>query len=289
MIYASILKDTLKGESNPINRMYLNELTLNWKKVQSILDNDETENILKNFISQLNIYLGMLSNPKYTLPEGKVKTGFPLYHKIFQPFYIYDLLETILKPTSVLENPILSLKEQTFNYDIKFNTDSFLDAVMKPGFKFNTTEKVYSLCMEMDLNYRPVKKKIFSKDKVNIPIMVFYIVKMMNKYDLYNIHALQHQIKCSNPNAFLAVICEELTDEIASQINSIKPILYILRKITNTENLQDISLDVVLSLQKSILDYTRYKKMSDIDFIHQGCLNPYIEEIKNNDINPEEE
>ncbi len=288
MVVTTILKETLRAESNPVNRMYLNELILNWKKVQTILDNDQTENQIVRYISHLNIFQSMLLNPKYSLSDHKSKTGFPMNHKIFQPYFMHDLIEIILKPTGILDNPMFSLKEQSFNFNIRYNSESFLESIQKPSFCYETTEKVYSLCLQLDLNYRPSTKKVFSKDKVNMPIMVFYIVKMMNKYDLYNIHALQHQIKTSNPNAYFAVMCEEMTEDIVDKIDSIKPILYIFRKIINTESLKELSLDVVLSLQDSIMENTRYKKLSNLDFVHQGCSHPYVEELIENDINSEE-
>lgn len=276
MIYHSILKDFLKNESNAVKKMYLNELILNWKKVQTLMDDEVNEENFEQLVKTFNTYLTLLNNPKFRVSNKDTQNTFEPNHPIFGPSFIEDLITYILKPTGILNNQSLQLAFQPFHFKAQLRSYSFMDALLKHEISFSNSESIFSLSMKMDLQYRPFNKKVFAKQAVNIPLMLFYICKDLSRFDLLRVDIYREQLKVSNPNALLTVICESVEKECIPLIDDYKRNLFILKKCVKNNDFTEIAPDVVFALSNLINDYIKEKYINNTDFIKRGCSNPVL-------------
>lgn len=253
--------------------MYLNELILNWKKVQNYIDSDYEEQSFVHFIKALNSYLYLLNNPKFSAKKDS-KSGFDISHEIFSPTYLEDMITMILKPSGLLSNPTLKLNYQSFNYNLHFKTMSFIDSIIKHQLDFSTSEPVFSLCMEMNFQYRPVSKKVFAKDNFVIPLMIFYIAKNLKHDNIKQIREFDYLLTLCNPQVKFYVICETIEQKSINEIDFCRDKLFIIKKSLETDDFKGIDLGVVLSLQKQILEAIKEKLLKSPDFVAQGCIAP---------------
>ena len=101
MIYGEKLRQCLKNETNAINKMYLNDLFINWDKVENAVNKatDSKIAILTNAISEYTKYI-TIPRFKYTPTR---KCGFIEDHDVFKPYYLQDIVALMLDEAGVTE------------------------------------------------------------------------------------------------------------------------------------------------------------------------------------------
>jgi hypothetical protein len=270
MIYANILKELVQDETNPVKKMYLNELILSWKKALNLLEADFEKNTVELFTDAMNSHLNLLKNPKFLYHPREAENGFKNTHPIFGPTYLRDLINLLLKPTGLLINPALDTDFQSFNYNMHLKPMSFIDTLLRHQICFDTSDPVYSVCMKLDLQYKPAQKKMFSKEFISFPLMIFFIFRNYGKQEFNQVELLKQQLLSSNPNAFLCIVTETIDKNAVNYYTNHQKDLFILKKSlsNNTEN--EYALEVVQALQTKIFDYIKAKHIEYPDFVKKG-------------------
>ncbi len=287
MIYANILKELIQEESNPVRKMYLNELILSWKKSLVHLESEYTDTTLEEFMNSLNSHLTLLKNPKFLYHPREAENGFKANHPIFGPIFIRDLVNLMLKPTGLLINPALQIEFQSFNYNMHLKSMSFVDTLIRHQISFECSDPVYSVCMKMDLQYKPGNKKMFTKEAFNYPLMIFFVFRNFGKAEFNQVELVKQQIQSSNPNAFLSVLTETVDKNSMNVIANHKHDLFILKKSFNNNAETGYSFDVVKALQSKIFEYIKEKHIEFPDFVKTGYYNPQPEILSETPINPQ--
>lgn len=284
MLYKERLKENLKNEKDPILQMYLNELLLYWQNVDAVYDNiDEySEEFIPNFIKEISLYTEQLSiNKKFTYSE-RSKTGFTPDHDIFKPYYIFDILLQILKKYNITDSTRgLSLRKRYFHTGLSLNNDSFISAIKKPYLKYSFSDNYYSLCLELDLQYRLAMSKSFTKIKIYVPLIVFYIRNYFTNYDVENIKKLKNDIQALNPNALILCLSEYIEKTYIDCLSPIKNDIYVLRKAYKG-TYKHIDLNLFAQIESKIHKFITERSASIEDIVPYGNIdfinNNYSEE-----------
>jgi hypothetical protein len=96
LIFSDILQKGWKNEKNPINRMYLNEINIKWKKVELAAEDFRMNGgALDTLITALNEFSHDLQNPKYH-QSIKNKGGFRGGQTSSPPATCDDLLNILM-------------------------------------------------------------------------------------------------------------------------------------------------------------------------------------------------
>lgn len=277
MIYGDKLKENLKNENDPICKMYLNELLLAWRKVDSVYDIkykkslDSIVNAISEFTEQL------YSNPKFHFTE-KTNTGFTPDSDVFFPYYIYDILDKIFRELDVTDEISgLSLKKRFFHTGMQIQKKSLVNTIKKPDIKFTQSDSYYSLCLVFDLQYRMNSKKFFTKTKVYIPLIVFYVKKSFNLEDLNQILKIKQEVKGFNAKAKVMCISEYADKKYIEHFEDIKEDLYFVRTGFLGEY-RDINVDVCKFIKSQIETYILDLEKNIDEIVPFG----HIDLIKNN-------
>ncbi len=275
MIYGDKLREALKTEKNPVNTMYLNELMFGWRNVESILDeeNESREDIIVSLVNAISTYTeDLTANKKFHYTE-KSKTGFSPEHEVFKPHYIIDIIELIFKINKITDSTKgLSLKKRYFHTGFTLKKDSFQNTLKKPYLKYVVSDSYYSLCLELDLQYRLTAKKFFNKIKVYIPLIVFYVKNSFNNYDIENIKKLKQDITGLNPNALVFYLTEYIDKAFIEQMEVIKEDIYVLRKAIKG-SFSPLDANLFKDIQDRITHYLTEENLSIEEIISLGNIN----------------
>ncbi len=270
MFYAELLEELLKEEKSPINRMYLNELKLKWKKFEAVLEVDDvTTEVL---VKELNRFLKNLNNKKYKYVEYN-KKGFKPDSKVFSPYYLDDLISIYLSKRSILKNLGIKWGRQPFSTGLIFNPISFGSMETSPNFEIDDSPYFLSLIQEIDFQFRISGKRRFNKFLVKLPLLVFHTFTNLDLNDLIRSEYYCNMAKATFNKVKTIIVTETLDKELTPDVRSL-PIdaVFVLRKQFNEEELQPISVDVVEKLSEMIDSLLAGRDDVTGDFLETGLI-----------------
>ena len=261
MLYKEKLTQSLKAEQNAINKMYLNELLLHWKKVEATIEGDK-ENPLETMVSAISAYTKNLTVAKFKYSNQK-KCGFHDDHDVFKPYYLYDIVDTLLNVAGVKESKFgIHVKNKAFNTGVFLETSTYENLTQKPKLELFSSGKYYNVGVEMDFNYKLVGKKYYNKSKIYIPLIVFFIEKYYTEKHFEEIKKLKSEATALNPNAMLFCLTESVDKKFIQKYAEIESQLYVLRANFKGDTYNDIQPQVVLSLYDKIKNFVRRECIS---------------------------
>ena len=265
MLCKDKLTQSLKNEQNIINKMYLNELLINWHKVETAFHLNKNSR-LSVMINAISAYTKNLTNPKFRYTSAK-KFGFTEDHDVFQGHYLYDIVETIVKEAGIKEGKnSLYIKNKPFHKSIKFENFTYKKGTDKSKFEFYSTGKYYHVGIDFDFNYKLINQKYYNKAKLSVPLIVFYIEKHYNDKSFEEIKQLKKDTIAINPNALFICLTESVDRKYTKYYEEIKEHLYILRANYKDDPYNDLQPQVALALFNKIYNFT-YNELTTFDKI----------------------
>ncbi|MDA3814386.1 MAG: hypothetical protein PF570_09060, partial [Candidatus Cloacimonetes bacterium] len=122
MFYNEILSKMLLEEQNPVNKMYLHEISINWNKFSKAVEESNGSN--KEIVEMLNAFRNAIMNNKYKFNKINSK-GFINESPIFSVNYLHDLVYVIMKRQSIIDHVGIFWGCGKFNMNYKFTPISF--------------------------------------------------------------------------------------------------------------------------------------------------------------------
>ena len=256
MLYKEKLAHCLKTEQNAINKMYLNELLINWKKVEAAIE-EAKEFPVSAMISAISAYTKNLTVAKFKYNPTK-KCGFAEDHDIFQGYYLYDIVEKILDVAGIKEGKQgIVIKNKAFNTGFRLERNSYKKIVEKPKLEQFTSSKYLNVGLEFDFNYKLTGKKHYTKTMFYVPLIVFYIDKYYTERSFEEITQLKKDIKAINPRALLICLTESVERRLLSSYAEIAKHMYVLRANYKDDEYNDMQPQVGLSLYNKLHSFVR--------------------------------
>jgi uncharacterized protein (DUF1919 family) len=279
MLYLEKLKHALKVEQNCINKMYLNELILNWNKTEQIIQKD-SEAPITALIASVSDYIKYLSQSRFVSHDNK-SYGFSADHDVFKSYYLYDIIETLLHHAGIIcEKSGLTVQNRSFHSGITLVNETFANICKDPILEITASEKCLHVGLEFFMQYKLVSKKNLNKVNLFIPLIVFYIEKTFNESSFRTIEKMQKDIKVLNPNAILFCITETVDKKLIKYYNDIQDIVYITRTCFKNDPYKPLQPQVFLQIYNKLCsfianDMQSYEKI--VPFGHINLVNTRTE------------
>ena len=252
MIYGDRLRQCLKIEQNPINKMYLHDLLINWEKVENEIAKPN-ESPINTLVSALSIYTKYLTIPKFKYNSTK-KCGFIDDHDVFKPFYIHDVIELLLNEVGISEEQKgikIKVRPICTGFSLQYNSYEVLS--QKPYLELSySNNRHLTVGLEFDFNYRLVEKKVFNKTKIFIPLIIFFIEKHYNEKHFDEIEQIKKDMVLLNQFTTLICITESVDKKLIRNYNAIKENLYVLRCNFKNDPYKDLQPQVFEKLFKKL-------------------------------------
>ncbi len=256
MFYEEIIQRLIKEEKNPINKMYLNEINMHSRKFSEVLNKKMAFNQhIKEIANSMTEFAATLTQPKYEYSKVN-NSGFKSNSKLFEPYYIYDLLTKIIDSTEVMKNSSMKWGMKTFSTEQKFHFRKLYSKEKDKVFTFRKSEQVLSLVQPVDYQIRALHKRTFSKYIIAVPIIIFDVKKILTVEDAIKFNHLANQAFDMNSASKAIVVAENLEKGFYYNLdNSYIDKIFVLRKsYINGKKLRPISEQVIMSLIETIED-----------------------------------
>lgn len=181
MFYNDILDKLMKEETNPVNKMYLQEVKIKWQHILKAITSSDGSN--KAIVEKLNNFRDAINNKKYKFNKVNSK-GFIKNSPLFSVNYINDLISVIINRHKIINNKGIFWGYDGFNMDHHFSPNSFFSLEKDIHFEQSISPKVMMLGQKIDLNYRISGKRNFAKYTSLLPLIVFHTYKHLKEDDM---------------------------------------------------------------------------------------------------------
>jgi len=262
MYFTDILQRTMKAEKNAINRMYLNEINIKWRKVeQAAEDFAKNGGKLDALIEALDEFAHGIQNPKYKL-SNKNKAGFRPNAELFCASYIDDLLNILMGQYRFTQSGV-RWGYQKFSTHFKFYQKRLLLDDRQPTIESSESPKFLMLGQQIDLQYRLAGRRNFTKYQLNLPILVFHTFGSFGEDDFIRTEYYARLAKQTFELGKTIVITETLNPGFYPEIgDSDIDAVYVLRKVDKKTQQNGLAPDVIRQLDRRIREML-YEKESD--------------------------
>jgi len=218
MFYNEMIERFAKEEKNPVNRMYINELVIKWKKTEAIFNKSNTAD-LKNpndrisyfneLASSMTDYLNELSNPKYNFTKNS-KKGFKKDSDIFRPEYVADILSIMVKDSGVLDINGTTWGNQKYTIKQKFIPDKICQIANLKEFPQEQSQENLCIVHDLEIQFRSKGKRNYSKYNISLPILIFNVFNTIEEEDFILLDYYAKQAKSVYPQSKSMLILEQL-------------------------------------------------------------------------------
>ncbi|PID28386.1 MAG: hypothetical protein CSB55_05305 [Candidatus Cloacimonadota bacterium] len=265
MVFGEILNKMLKTEKNAVNRMYLNEIVIKWKKIESKME--ESDEPIPALVEALNDFMHVLQNPKFKY-DAKTNSGFKSNIELYSTSYIDDMIEMLLKKRGILNKKGVFWGYTKFTTNLKFDHKSIFGEIKDLGLQLGSSPKFLQLVQNVDLQYRLSGTRKFIKHQISLPVLVFSIVRNISEDNFIRLNYHAESAKETYPDAKFLIIVETIDKGYTPDVsNSFVDALFILRKQHKTQKTHLISAEVIELLDSKIREYTDVNHRKEIDMI----------------------
>jgi hypothetical protein len=207
MYYSKILADLKKQDRNPVNKMYLSELSLKWKNFQQLTEDTSSANA--DLAEALSKFLTILHNRKFLYNKVR-NNGFHEDSPIYSANYMNDLIATLMRRQPILTQTGISWDFQTLNYKLALSGRNPHEITESPLFRCQETPQVLSLALNLEYQYRITGKRNFTKAIFRLPYLLFFPMKHPAPEDIFLIEHYAQQVKSTCRVAQIFLISETL-------------------------------------------------------------------------------
>ncbi len=265
--YAQILKELPKTEKNPVNKMYINEINIKWKKFESLVNGKETNELTNEMILPiLNEFVNAISNNKY-LFNKETGNGFKEDSPVMSTSYMDDYLSILIKKI-IGNSTAMEWGFQNLTNLAGFNLSCFKDFVAKPHLQKTDLPGFLMLTANLDMQFRLKGKKSFEKSELKYPLMVFSNIKVfdMREFLLFNHYA--KILKNLFPGVVIFVICEGFDSSIFEPKSDVyfNYLLALRKKNLKTNTLLEYTVEAMNTLEE-IIQKSFYEERKIVDNI----------------------
>ena len=266
MFYNEILSRMLKEEKNPVNKMYLHEIYINWNKILKAIETSNGSNI--EIVEMLNVFRNSITNPKYKFNKLNAK-GFTEESPLFSVNYLHDLVSVIMKRQKIIDHKGIFWGCGNFNMNYVFSPTSFNTLEKDLRFEQSISPEVLFLGQKVDLNYRVSGNRNFEKHLSILPLIVFHTFKILGNE---NMLFLDHLAALSR-NAFSKSRTIMLTEKLKKDfIPHLAPTNIDHVCVLIKENDNNISVEIVDELEKLINDILNERHTVSKNILETGII-----------------
>ncbi len=251
MHFSEILKKMQKTEKNAINQMYLNEIIMKWKKVEQVVENNLTKENVDLFAKSLTDFTKEMTNKKFRINKTG---GFKSSSDLFSVKYIDDILSLIIEKHSITKEKGVYWGLQTFSMNSLPCPENIEILKKNKNFDKFKSPKLLQLVKRLDLQYRIVGTRVFAKQTLSIPIIIFYTYRNFHEESFIRIEHLAKLAKKTYPKAKTIVVAETIDKDLVSILKSTDLVsVFVLRRQYKSSKTNPISSSVINGLEQKIL------------------------------------
>ena len=272
MYFTDILQRAMKGEKNAINRMYLNEINIKWRKVEQA-----AEDIRKNggkldaLIGAFDEFVHDLQNPKYH-QSAKNKGGFRSNADIFSSVWIDDLMNVLMDQFQFKQSGV-KWGYQRYSTHFKFYQKRLLLDDRQPTIESSESPKFLMLGQQIDLQFRLAGRRNFTKYELNLPILVLHTFSSFGEEDFIRSDYYARLAKQTFEMGKTLVVCESLQNGFYPDVSdSDIDAVFVLRKHDKKTQQSGLSVEVVRHLDRRIRDMLFEKESNPRDILKNGFI-----------------
>lgn len=277
MNYGNDLYKTLKDEKNLINRMYLYEIILQYRKVEAAMKKVDSngDDSYEQLAHALTSLISQLESSKYHFNKSN-KTGFKKSCPIFWPTYLEDLLNAIVKRQKVLSNKGITWGKHPFSMNIGFKPKSFQEMEKDLCYKHQDSPGFLQISQQIDVHLRATGKKFFSKNIITLPLVIFSIHKRFGIDQLIRDRYYSLKAKETFDLSKFFVVCETFDSSIPyEEINPEIDLLFVLKRKKSTNRRGGYIDAEVLKSLSTTLESTLYESLASYPVMEDnGCIAP---------------
>lgn len=271
MHFEQILKTTLNGERNPVNRMYLNEIILKWSLLErNIPESLEDEASKSQFTKAFNDFSTQLKTAKYRYNE-ETKNGFQADSIIFRGLYLEDLIDHLMKKHLSEEMKGVIWGRSYYTMKTHFTGFNIKTMLTKPEIQSRPSKEYLMLGLDMDISYRVALRKNYQRKSTIFPLIIFYTTVQLQAKQMMELEYDWRQAKKENESVKLIVVCETVANDVCLQAKeTVIDSIFILRKQNSTEANIPITEDVVAKLDSTLTQYINEPQDVSLAIVKQG-------------------
>ncbi len=275
MFFTEVLKNLQKTEKNPISRMYLNEISIKWRKVEKeAKDYCAAEDAkIDTFLDVLNDFATELQNPKYKA-DKLAKGGFKSNSELFSVAYIDDLITILIDKFKSKCNPGIRWGYQKFTSDLKLYEQNMITCTKNPAMKTKDSPKFLMLAQRLDLQYRLAGKRNFTKNSITLPLIIVHTFRNFNEEHFIRVEHYSNKAKKTFESGKVFIVTETIEQGFYPDIeNSSIDGIFVLRKhVKKSKNNHNISIEVVNMIEAKFKEFIEFKKTDPKDIIKTGYI-----------------
>ena len=270
MYFTEILQRAMKGESNAIIRMYLNEINIKWRKVESAAEALRGNGgKLDALIASLDEFVHDLQNPKYR-QSSKNKGGFRSDSEIFSSVWIDDLLNVLMSQFKFTQSGV-KWGYQRYSTHFRFYQKRLLLDDRQPTIETSESPKFLMLGQQIDLQFRLAGRRNFTKYELNLPILVFHTMRTFGEEDFIRSDYYARMAKQTFEMGKTIVVADSLHNGFYPDLtDSAIDAVYILRRQDKKTQQNGLSVEVVKQLDRRIRDMLFEKESNPKDILRTG-------------------
>ncbi len=267
--HGDTISELLDSEKNALRTMYLNEITIQYKKWRAAnleITTNETGD-LKKKIHLYAEYRNFLFSKKYREDSTFLKQR-KLFETVLSEFIYY-----IIKDIKIIDDLDLYFGRAEVPLGIRFEYDK-LDNIKKERLMNISTQKTRLVMgKNIQLKYRLDGKRAYTDSKIMMPIIILETALVLDDWFVLSYQNQVRKVKSLFPKCLSFIICEVVNhdfqvDVSASYIDGI----YVLQQQTTRMKRRGISIDVIQAFLHKIQTHL-YKQREDlIKKIQKGVL-----------------
>jgi hypothetical protein len=189
---------------------------------------------------------------------------------------MYDIIEILLLQAGVEAGETgLVIRNKPFNSSIRLQHDTFNVQTNRPFLEVSHSAQYLNVGLEFEFQYRMTSKKNFTKITLHIPLIVFYIEKVLTPKNFNEIRQLRTDITGLNPNALLFVITESVDKKYIRQYGEIKDLLYVTRANFSNSQFKALQPQVFLKIFSKLSNFVQSELMTYDKYVPFGHIELY--------------
>ena len=250
MFYKDILEELLRKEKNPVNSMYLHEISLKWKNFEKAATEKKGSN--ENLVNALNNFIKAISNRKFKFNAVSQK-GFKEDSDLFANYYLNDLISILMNRRKIISHLGIKWGFQAFSTNVKFNPVSLSSFEKDLNFERSSSPQLLQLSQELDFQFRVSGKRSFKKYKTVFPLIVFHTFTTLSEANFIHTEYYANMAETTFEKSKTIIVTETLEDGFSPEIKSSRiDSICVLRKQYISENKNAITQDAVDALELKI-------------------------------------
>jgi hypothetical protein len=267
--HGETVQEMLKREKDPRRTMYLNEITLQYKKWKNanleITSNKPDQ--LKEKIALYSDYRAFLFSKKFREESTFIKDR-KLFETVLSEFVYY-----IIKDLDIFKDKYFFFGRAEIPVGLKLDYNNIKNIKNEDIVKIPKQRMRLVIARNVDFKYRVEGRKTYIQDTTILPFVTISTALVLDEWYLFGVQNQVRRLKTFFPRLLCLLVCEVVNNDFNVDINGIVlDGVYILQRQTTGMKRQKISHDVVSAFLKRIELYLTGSREDIIKKIETGIL-----------------